>query len=203
MILINRIFFLIALFFSMFANAEAPLAVPQSLWGDVRSLKGISSVEELNNAELYVFFDPNCYVCAELFDLSKHKSQSEKALNAKSHAVDVVDNMPPAIWIPIYQMKDSSRDMSATLLRSGKFQDIYKNYLEFNFENLQGYTKETVPTDRELAYLAQAKSVWKRLGGGTPLFAYRDKNGDLKKFIGIPSKIQLLNIFDSVNTSNK
>ena len=169
----------------------------------MRLLKGIPSIVGLKNAELYVFFDPNCYVCAELFDLSKISDPSEKAASAKSYALNIVGNMPQARWIPVYQMKDSSRDMSAALLRSGIFQDITKNYEEFDFEKLEGATKSVVPTDRELASLAQAKNIWKRLGGGTPLFVYRDKAGDFKRFIGIPPKAQLTFIFDSVNTGIK
>jgi hypothetical protein len=195
------IFFVI--YFSVLAHAETPRSIAQSLWEDVRLLKGIPSIVGLKNAELYVFFDPNCYVCAELFDLSKISDPSEKAASAKSHALNIVGNMPQALWIPVFQMKDSSRDMSAALLRSGIFQDIIKNYEEFNFEKLEGATKSVVPTDRELASLAQAKNIWKRLGGGTPLFVYRDKTGDFKRFIGIPSKAQLTSIFDSVNTGIK
>jgi hypothetical protein len=203
MTLIKKIFSFVVLVFIMDAHAELPLAISQSLWEDVRLLKGIPSIEAQKNAELYVFFDPNCYVCAELFDLSKINETSEKALSAKSHALNIIVNMPQTIWIPVYQMKDSSRDMSVALLRSGVFQDIKKNYEEFNFEKLEGATKSVVPTDRELASLAQAKNIWKRLGGGTPLFVYRDKIGDFKRFIGIPSKAQLTSIFDSVNTGIK
>jgi hypothetical protein len=186
---------------SIYTRAEVPLPISVSLWDEVRALKGVPSQIGLKNAELYVFFDPNCYICAELFDLSKIQNQSEKALSTKSFAFDYSKVMPAAIWIPVYQMKSSSRDMSAALLRSQSFKDIQKNYEEFDFSNLQGFTKEIVPTDREIAALEQSKLIWKRLGGGTPLFVFKDSKGSYKRFIGIPPHPQLKNIFASVNSN--
>lgn len=200
---IKKILFSILIIYSTYVSAEEPLSITQSLWEDVKVLKGIPSVVGFKNTELYVFFDPNCYVCAELFDLSKNEQQSERALNVKAHAINIIGNLPPSMWIPINQMKDSSRDMSIALLRSGSFNDIEKNYTEFDFDKLIGSTKEIVPTDSEITLLAKSKNIWKRLGGGTPLFVFRDKNGNFKKFTGIPPLAQLHRIIDSISIRDK
>jgi hypothetical protein len=181
----------------MIAYAEIPLPISANTWSEVKLLSGISSSQDSGHKNnLYIFFDPNCHICARL--LIQNKTVLEKSLTDKPTIDDSVSLAPAATWIPVAYMKPTSRDMAAAILRSQSFKSISKNFQNFNFENRQGFTIEVVPTTREINNLAQTKQVWSKLGGGTPMFVYQDKQGKYLKFIGIPPDVQLKEIFDQI-----
>lgn len=179
------------------AHAESPLPISNYLWDEVKALSGVSDFKNTEaKAKLYVFFDPNCHICAQLFNQNND-------VDGKLQIQSVIQNghslvTPSAIWIPVYYMKPSSRDMAAAILRSQNFTSVSDNFQKFNFEKHLGFTAEVVPTTREINSLNQAKQVWSKLGGGTPMFVYQDRQGKYFKFIGIPPNSQLKEIFDQI-----
>lgn len=194
---LNTVFAICMTLVSMISYAEIPIPISANTWSEVKLLSGISSSQDpgLKN-NLYIFFDPNCHICARL--INQDKSALEKSLTDEPTVEGSASLAPAAIWIPVAYMKPSSRDMAAAMLRSQSFKSISKNFQNFNFEKRQGFTIEVVPTSREINNLAQAKQVWSKLGGGTPMFVYQDKQGKYLKFIGIPPDAQLKKMFDQI-----
>lgn len=191
------IFTLCMIFMSMISYAEIPIPISANTWSEVKLLSGISSSQDPGHKNnLYIFFDPNCHICARL--ISQDKSALERSLIDKPTTEGSASLTPTATWIPVAYMKPTSRDMAAAILRSQSFKAISKNFENFNFEKRQGFTIEVVPTTREINNLAQTKQVWSKLGGGTPMFVYQDKQGKYLKFIGIPPDVQLKEIFDQI-----
>ena len=125
----------------------------------------------MSQSTLYVFIDPNCPVCADLW---------KKQFNGKSfHEL-------PAIWIPISHMGNGSLGKAAALLRSGRKEDMQLNFMKFNRGKRQGGLPGVTPTAEESAALAKAKSLWLELGGATPMFVYRTRQGEERLFLGLP-----------------
>lgn len=186
------------IFMSMISYAEIPIPISANTWSEVKLLSGISSSQDPGHKNnLYIFFDPNCHICARL--ISQDNSALEKSSTDKSTTVVSMSLAPTATWIPVAYMKPSSRDMAAAILRSQNFSTISNNFQKFNSEKYQGFTSEAVPTTKEINSLAQAKQVWTKLGAGTPMFVYQDKQGKYFKFIGIPPASQLNEIFNQIN----
>jgi thiol:disulfide interchange protein DsbG len=135
---------------------------------------------------LFVFFDPNCPYCAELW-----LTRINKLIMA-----DV-----PATWIPIAYMDDSSLGKSAALLRHND-----KISLRFNFENAntalhQGGIAPVEPNPSEKIDLEKARSIWESLGSGTPMMVWHSQSKNSPMIhIGLPPEKKLLEIINDISS---
>lgn len=206
---ISRLFFISLFLFNQIqtALAESPLPISLAQWQEVRTLTSISSDPDDKHAKLYVFFDPNCPVCAEIFGVKRSQTHQEraiviKALVSRQKPIEsIFAAMPAANWIPVNHMKAASLGMDANLLRSANFTSIIDNFKDFDFEQRIGATAAIAPTAQEQTQIAKNTLVWKTLGGGTPLFVFQDKQGNYMRFIGVAPFLQMNQLFDQVKNS--
>lgn len=147
--------------------------VPHQIWSQLKKLRGVPMQPEMTQPTLYVFFDPNCPVCADLW---------KTRVNGRPfHDL-------PAMWIPIAHMGSSSSGKAAELLRSGRKDGMQRNFTKFNRGKRQGGLPGVTPTAEESSALATAKALWLELGGATPMFLYRTKRGEARLFLGLPKE---------------
>lgn len=168
------------------AQAESPKEITPAQWAQIQSLRGIPSKPGLRNSQLYIFFDPNCPWCARLFQPIQGK---------------VFANSMEAAWIPVTYLSQDSLGKGAALLRSGHFSALENNFKDFNFTKRSGSAIAAAPTGAEINALGKAKTVWKNLGGATPLFVYRDKTGKFQAFLGLPTAERLSELLSTVASS--
>lgn len=201
-----KIVFLIIIFFYQIqtAHAESPLPISLHQWQEVRTLTSIPSDPDDKHAKLYVFFDPNCSVCAEIFGVKRSQTPQEqaiviKALESRQKPTEsIFAAMPSANWIPVNHMKVNSLGMDAGLLRVANFTSIIDNFKSFDFEQRLGAMPAVTPSLQEQSQIARNTQVWKTLGGGTPLFVFQDKQGKYMRFIGVAPLTQMNQIFAQV-----
>jgi len=152
--------FLLFLLAATFVNAEP---ISRFQWKKIQDLKGIPSSQGLNNPSLYIFFDPNCAASARLFSMTVNGALFEKL---------------DSVWIPVNSMGGSSLGKSISILKGADFSLIKKNFLSFNFKNDFGAMKESQVSNDEASEIQRSIGVWQSLSSlGTPLIAYRDKEG--------------------------
>ena len=159
-----------------FAYAQNIKQLPEQTWQQVKSLQGIQSKSGMTNPSVFVFFDPNCPHCAKLWDAQVGGSKF---------------NQTPAVWIPVSYLGETALGKSAALLRENTTASLGANFTGFNYETRQGAIATVTPTDKELKQIGQAKSVWLKLGGATPLIVFRGQTGDAQLFLGLPSDAKL------------
>jgi hypothetical protein len=206
--MLKIVFLIIILFYQIqTAQAESPLPISLAQWQEVRTLTSISSDADDKHTKLYVFFDPNCPVCAEIFGVKRSQTPQEqaiviKALESRQKPTEsIFAAMPPANWIPVNHMKASSLGMDSALLRSANFTSIIDNFKGFDFEQRLGAIPAVTPLLQEQSQVARNTQVWKTLGGGTPLFVFQDKQGKYMRFIGVAPMAQMNQIFEQIENS--
>lgn len=149
-----------------------PGAISAAEWHQVTALNGVATQSGNKAPVLYVFFDPNCPPCAELW---------QSRVSGKSFG-DV-----PAVWIPVAYYSADSLGKAAAILRHGN-----RTALERNFGSGYNVTKESggitpvQPASAELRSFEQSLAQWKDLGGGTPMLVFQTANGELIRFMGFP-----------------
>jgi hypothetical protein len=208
-LVISRLFFISLFLFNQIqtAQAESPLPISLAQWQEVRTLTSISSDADDKHTKLYVFFDPNCPVCAEIFGVKRSQTPQEravavKALESRHKPIEsIFAAMPAASWIPVNHMKANSLGMDAGLLRSANFTSIIDNFKSFDFEQRLGAIPAVTPLLQEKSQIARNTQVWKTLGGGTPLFVFQDKQGKYMRFIGVAPIAQMNQIFEQVENN--
>lgn len=144
--------------------------VPHQIWSQLKTLRGVAMQPDMTRPTLYVFIDPNCPVCADLW---------KKQVNGKPfHDL-------PAVWIPVAYMSNDSLGKAAALIRSGSKQDMRRNFTQFNRSKRQGSLPGVKPTSEERAALARAEALWVELGEATPMFVYRTRQGEARVVLGL------------------
>ncbi|WP_313280485.1 hypothetical protein [Delftia tsuruhatensis] len=169
-------------FLSIYLSSWAK-EIPHQIWNQLKELRGIPTQSDLSQPTLYVFIDPNCPVCADLW---------KKQVNGKPF------NELPAMWLPISHMGNGSLGKAAELLRSGRKEDMQRNFMKFNRSKRQGGLPGVTPTSAERAALAAAKALWTELGGATPMFLYRTKQGEARLFLGLPPEPRFADLVASM-----
>jgi hypothetical protein len=160
---------LLFLFISFTARAHP---ITEEQYAHVMSLSGVTTHNLQNIKPLFIFFDPNCPHCAKLWNL--------KVQGKPFHEV-------PARWIPVTYLSKDSLGKGAAILRSNNKSALTENFTNFNIQLHQGSIASIEETRAENLALGKAKTVWMKLGGGTPLFVFRDKQGTPRKLIGLHS----------------
>lgn len=151
-------------------NTSWAKEVPHQIWSQLKTLRGVAMQPGMTPSTLYVFIDPNCPVCADLW---------KKQINGKPfHDL-------PAVWIPVAYMSKDSLGKAAALIRSGSKQDMRRNFTRFNRSKRQGSLPGVTPTSGERAALARAEALWVELGGATPMFLYRTRQGEARLSLGL------------------
>lgn len=170
----------------VFIKSTFAKEISASSWSQVKSLQGIPTQTGMNSPSLYVFFDPNCPYCADLWNLS---------VNGKPF------NNIPAVWIPLAYLKKNSRGKSAALLRLSSRQGLSENFDNFDHKKGVGGIKEVAATTIQNEKLDQSMLVWSKLGGATPLFVFKTRKETLEIFIGLPAAQQVATIVQSIAPS--
>lgn len=198
---LSRIILMLAFLASQagLAHAEGPEAISAAQWEDVRALPGVPSSVDLKNPQIFIFFDPNCPACAGLFDGKKGQNSGVPAQRIKSYD-DSYAAAVQAVWIPVSYMNASSPGMAASILRSGRFASVVANYQGFDHVKRQGAAPVVTPTATEQQRMARSNQVWRKLGGATPMWVYRDNQGQHQLFLGAPPEAQFRQIVASIAT---
>jgi thiol:disulfide interchange protein DsbG len=166
------------------AFGQLPARIDEGLWANVKALSGIPTQSDATSASLYIFFDPNCPVCARLWQ-------------ARMAHTDVKN--VSAIWIPVSYMSSSSFSKASSLLRSRSKASLEKNFSEFNFTQREGGIDAVTATAEERLLLGKSRAVWERLGGGTPLMVWRMRStGAPVTYIGMPPIERLTELLKDV-----
>jgi thiol:disulfide interchange protein DsbG len=165
--------------FVNFAHGQSTKPISEQTWQQIKTLQGVRSQPGMTNPSVFIFFDPNCPYCAKLWQTQVENSQFNKI---------------PAVWIPVSYLGETALGKSAALLRENTTASLAANFAGFNYEIRQGAIAAVTPTDKEMKQLGQAKSVWLKLGGATPLIAFRSRTGDAQLFLGLPSDTRLKEI---------
>lgn len=182
------------------AHAEKPKVISAAQWEEVRALPGVPSSADMKNPQLFIFFDPNCPACTALFEGKKGQSSGEPSQRSKSYD-DSYAAALQAVWIPVSYMNASSSGMAASILRSGRFASVIANYQGFDSAKRQGAAPVVTPTAAEQQWMARSNQVWSKLGGATPMWVYRDNQGQYQLFLGTPPEAQFRQIVASIATS--
>lgn len=170
-------------------------AVTEQTWQQIKKLKGIATQSGMVTPALYVFFDPNCPFCTDLWKTVLPVKPREEVRKAEFFS------SVPAIWIPVAYMNDTSLGKSAALLRANSQSAIDNNFQTAKRKEKQGGATAVVPTEAEKAALAQAKALWLELGGATPLMVYRNNAGSAQLFMGVPTDDQLTELLGQIGAS--
>jgi thiol:disulfide interchange protein DsbG len=145
-------------------------SITEEQYAHVKLMSGIDTQSLQNVRPLFVFFDPNCPHCAKLWDLTVQ--------GKPFHEV-------PARWIPVTYLSKDSLGKGAAILRRNNKSALTENFTKFNIDLRQGSIAPIEETREENTALGRAKTVWIKLGGGTPLLVYRDKQGVPRRIIGL------------------
>jgi hypothetical protein len=175
--------------------------ITEQTWQQIKKLKGIATQSGMATPSLYVFFDPNCPYCTDLW---KTLLPAKPGMGVKSAEVQKAEffNSVTAVWIPVAYMNDTSLGKSAALLRANSQSAIDNNFQTAKRKEKQGGAITVVPTETEKTALAQSKAVWLELGGATPLMVYRNKAGSTQLFMGVPSDDQLTELLGQIGASS-
>lgn len=169
--------------------------ITEETWQQIKKLKGIATQSGMVTPALYVFFDPNCPFCTDLWKTVLPVKPREEVRKAEFFS------SVPAIWIPVAYMNDTSLGKSAALLRANSQSAIDNNFQTAKRKEKQGGATAVVPTEAEKAALAQAKALWLELGGATPLMVYRNNAGSAQLFMGVPTDDQLTELLGQIGAS--
>jgi len=186
---LSRAAFFLLFFSTSMTTALAgpmPWEISKTLWTQISQLKGIpTNPKETGSISLYIFFDPNCPWCNQLW-------------NAKVEGY--VFSEIPAVWIPVDYLGDSSLGKAAAILHEGNVDALNENFgTSFLTKPHSGGIDPIKPTKYEIHELNEAKSTWRHLGGVTPLLVYRTSFGKTRIYLGFPKdKSVLRNIVHSL-----
>lgn len=169
--------------------------ITEQTWQQIKKLKGIGTQSGMVTPSLYVFFDPNCPFCTDLWKTVLPVKPREEVRKAEFFS------SVPAVWIPVAYMDDTSLGKSAALLRENSQSAIDNNFQTAKRKEKQGGATAVVPTEAERAALAQAKAIWLELGGATPLMVYRNNAGSTQLFMGVPTDDQLTELLGQIGAS--
>ena len=175
--------------------------VTDQTWQQIKKLKGIPTQGGMVTPSLYVFFDPNCPYCTDLWKTVLPVKPNTGAKLAEIQKAEFFNSVP-AIWIPVAYINDTSLGKSAALLRANSHSAIDNNFQTAKYKEKQGGAVAVIPTASETTALAQAKALWLELGGATPLTVYRNKEGSTQLFLGVPSDDQLKELLSQVGASS-
>jgi hypothetical protein len=166
--------------------------ITEQTWQQIKKLKGIATQSGMATPSLYVFFDPNCPYCTDLWKTVLPVKPKEEVRKAEFFS------SVPAIWIPVSYINDTSLGKSAALLRANSQSAIGNNFQTAKRKEKQGGALAVVPTEAEKTALTQAKALWLELGGATPLMVYRNKAGSAQLFMGVPTDDQLAELLGQI-----
>lgn len=149
-----------------------PGAISATEWHQVKALSGVATQAGNKAPALYVFFDPNCPPCAQLW---------QSRVSGKPFG-DV-----PAVWIPVAYYSADSLGKAAAILRQGDRAALERNFGSgYNVTKESGGISPVQPTRAESRHIAESRALWKDLGGGTPMLVFQTANGELIRFMGFP-----------------
>ena len=174
--------------------------VTEQTWQQIKKLKGIATQSGIVTPYLYVFFDPNCPYCTDLWKTVLPVKPNTSGKTVEVQKAEFFSSVP-AIWIPVAYMNDTSLGKSAALLRENSQSAIDNNFQTAKRKEKQGGAIAVVPTEAEKTALAQAKALWLELGGATPLMVYRNKAGSAQLFMGVPTEDQLTELLGQIGAS--
>ncbi|WP_265644739.1 hypothetical protein [Verminephrobacter aporrectodeae] len=162
--------------------------IPHQVWSQARALRGIPTQSGMTNPSLYVFFDPNCPYCAQLWSIP-------------------IDGKPfhdlPSVWIPVAYLSKSSLDKSAACLRGGRKEDLQLNFSKYDRQQRLGGIPGVQATRAERSALNSAEALWITLGGATPMLLYRTRQGDAKVFMGLTSESDMTALVHKMALPNR
>jgi hypothetical protein len=176
--------------------------VTEQTWQQIKKLKGIATQSGMVTPSLYVFFDPNCPYCTDLWKKVLPVKSSTGSKPAEIQKAEFFSSVP-AVWIPVAYMNDTSLGKSAALLRQNTQTAIDNNFQTAKYKEKQGGAVAVVPTEAEKNALSQAKALWLELGGATPLMVYRNKTGGMQLVMGVPTDDQLVELLDQLAASTR
>jgi hypothetical protein len=176
--------------------------VTDQTWQQIKKLKGIATQSGMATPSLYVFFDPNCPYCTDLWKKVLPVKPSTGSKPAEIQKAEFFSSVP-AVWIPVAYMNDTSLGKSASLLRQNTQTAIDNNFQTAKYKEKQGGAVAVVPTEAEKNALSQAKALWLELGGATPLMVYRNKAGGMQLVMGVPTDDQLVELLDQLAASTR
>lgn len=174
--------------------------VTDQTWQQIKKLKGIATQSGMLTPSLYVFFDPNCPYCTDLWRTVLPVKPNAGAKPAEVQKAEFFNSVP-AVWIPVAYINDTSLGKSAALMRANSHSAMDNNFQTAKYKERQGGAVAVVPTEKEKVALAQAKALWLELGGATPLMVYRNKAASTQLFMGVPSDSQLTELLEQVSPS--
>lgn len=174
--------------------------VTDQTWQQIKKLKGIATQSGMTTPSLYVFFDPNCPYCTDLWRTVLTVKPNTGAKPAEVQKAEFFSSVP-AVWIPVAYLNDTSLGKSAALLRANSYAAIDDHFQTINTKNKQNGIQPVVPTEAEKVALTHAKVLWLELGGATPLTVYRNKAGNTQLFMGVPSDRELAELLEQVSSS--
>jgi thiol:disulfide interchange protein DsbG len=174
--------------------------VTDQTWQQIKKLKGIATQSGMLTPSLYVFFDPNCPYCTDLWRTVLPVKPNTGAKPVEVQKAEFFNSVP-AVWIPVAYINDTSLGKSAALMRANSHSAMDNNFQTAKYKERQGGVVAVVPTEKEKATLAHAKALWLELGGATPLMVYRNKAGSTQLFMGVPSDSQLTELLEQVSPS--
>jgi hypothetical protein len=149
-----------------------PGAISATEWHQVKALSGVATQAGNKAPALYVFFDPNCPPCAQLW---------QSRVSGKPFG-DV-----PAVWIPVAYYSADSLGKAAAILRQGDRAALERNFgAGYNVTKESGGITPVQPTRAESRHIAESRALWKDLGGGTPMLVFQTANGKRIRFMGFP-----------------
>ncbi len=156
-----------------------PWPVSQQQWRWTRMLRGIATQSGMTVPSLYIFFDPNCPWCSQLWQTRLPDGRFFKDM--------------PAVWVPVTYLKNDSLGKAAALLRQGSKAALERDLgAAYNPEHRSGGIEAIEPNQAELSDLGHSKAVWLQLGGATPMFVYRSSSGQVLRYLGLPKDPAML-----------
>jgi thiol:disulfide interchange protein DsbG len=170
-----------AIGFSIAVSAAAATeTVDRKIWEDVLSLQAIGAPR--GNARISVFCDPNCPYCAELWTQIENDKRVAQLMR----------------WIPVAYLDSSSAGRAGALLESvDQGKALRENFRNYSFASRRGGINALTHIQPSTqALLRKNTMTWRSLGGLTPLFFYRDTDGETRRQSGLPTSEVLRTILE-------
>lgn len=167
------------------SRAEARQRVAASMLTDIQKATWIRDGKSAH--VMYVFFDPNCPYCHQVFEMLRPQVQSG--------AVELR-------WIPIGKLMLTSLGKAAALLEDkDPTAALYRNERDFSRETgaFGGIEEEPLPREDTLRRLEANHALLRRSGNdGVPALLYRSKDGKANLVVGAPPAATLDGIVKSL-----
>jgi len=146
-------------------------------WQELKSLQGIEvKTKPSDLVQLIILFDPNCPICAELWQRLYGKDSKHKVITS--------------LWVPVAYMQKSSMEKAGHLLDLHSRQALSKNFDEFEKKTQHSNTPADSVTPQMRRGIERNSAYWRKLFEATPLIVYRTPDQKAYLQIGLPPQDQ-------------